>query len=593
MKGRKENSKSKNSKQNNKDNAWENIEKVEEPKNNIHQINNKNSIENQVKSISDQFFLENDWETTNELIYKQRILDEPWVKNNEYLNLNELQNNIPSFHYLDKHCSSLESALPEKTFQSLIKDQNSFIQSNAKKLERKGIPPKYMHDFLLTIFDLKNIDKSHYNSNYAIIFKNHDPNNLGDFVPYFSGKETLEQSLPFHYLNENGINELKIILWMISDTFRNIAFSPIIIKLISIILIFCDKYETFEIMCKIIEQDIHKNEDNEYKIRWKLKFTYDDNKKLITSINQCLKELSPKNRNKYYENLNHIFFNLEDLYEDMCFNFFLNYLNFYGIIRLLPFYLIEGVKSFYRLIYAIENELYNMEFVDRNIVILKIREKCKKIENIPELFNTSYKFKLTRYNNKYISQKIDDNNALNNTRNDFYLPVFKGGDLLTDYEIIQLWKVVPFEYKIKNATLIYQASKDGYNLPNIISMEDKYNKNTNILFLIETQKEDKFGFISSNLIIHTDNKYQRPSSCALFTIGEKPKIYTPIDSDEILYVSSKDFIFGNGPNGPAIQLNQDLKEGDSYSGGCFNNPCLVKDKDGHFSVKKLEIFKLE
>ena len=114
------------------------------------------------------------------------------------------------------------------------------------------------------------------------------------------------------------------------------------------------------------------------------------------------------------------------------------------------------------------------------------------------------------------------------------------------------------------------------------------------MFLIETEKGDKFGFISSNLIIHTDNKYQRPNSSLLFTIRPQFNIYSPIvDSDEILYVTTKDFIFGNGPNGPSIKLNQDLKEGDSYSGGCFNNPCLVNDPEGHFYVKKLEIFKLE
>ena len=425
-----------------------------------------------------------DWETTSETIYKQKVLDDKWVKNSEYLNINELQKNIPSFHYLDKHLTNLESALPEKMFQVLIKEP--------KKLERKGIPPRFIHDFLLNIFGIKDIDKNHYNSNYKLIFKNHDPNNLGDFVPYFSGKETLKESLPYHYLNEKGINELKIILWMISDNYRNIAFSPIIIKLISLILIFCNKYETLEIMCKLIEQENQIDENNEYLIRWRLKFTYEDNKKLINSISQSLKDLSPKNKNKYYDNLNHIFFNLEDLYEDMCYNFFINYLNFYGIIRFFPFYLIEGVKSFYRLIYALETEYYNIEFSDRNEVIPKIREKCKKIDNIQELFNNSYKFKLTRYNNKYISQKSEEINSINNKRNDFYLPTFKGGDLLMDYEIIQLWRVLPFEYKIKNATLIYQASKDGYNLPNIISMEDKYNKNTNILFLIETEKEDKF-----------------------------------------------------------------------------------------------------
>ena len=34
------------------------------------------------------------------------------------------------------------------------------------------------------------------------------------------------------------------------------------------------------------------------------------------------------------------------------------------------------------------------------------------------------------------------------------------------------------EYKIKNASIIYQATKDGYNLPNILEIENKYNKNT-------------------------------------------------------------------------------------------------------------------
>ena len=50
---------------------------------------------------------------------------------------------------------------------------------------------------------------------------------------------------------------------------------------------------------------------------------------------------------------------------------------------------------------------------------------------------------------------------------------------------------------------------------------------------------------------------------------------------------------GNGNNGPAIQLNQDIMKGVSYAGGCFNNPCLVKNSEGHFIVTKLEIFKLE
>lgn len=256
----------------------------------------------------------------------------------------------------------------------------------------------------------------------------------------------------------------------------------------------------------------------------------------------------------------------------------------------------EGVKTFYRIIYAIENEICEktIKIKKLNDLVTKIRELSRKINDIQELFNTSYKLNLTRFNNKFKDINGEDlNDKVENKKDEYYLPIIKGGNLLTNYEIIHLWEIMPQEYKIKNGELIYQASKDGYNLPNLIGLEEKYNKKTKVLFLIETQKGDKFGFISSNIIMHTDNQYQRPSTSFLFTIKPKFKLYTPIDSDEILYVTTKDFIFGNGSNGPAIQLNQDLKEGDSYSGGCFKNPCLVSDPDGHFIVKKLEVFKLE
>ena len=372
------------------------------------------------KSISEEFIMEDDWDSTDEQIYKQKIIDSPWIQKNEYININEIGKNFPSFHYFDKHCTILESGLPEKTFQSLLKQQNINDNQNIKKIGRKGIPPNYMHNFLLKLFDIKDIDKSHYDKYYSLIFKNHDITNLEDYAPYFSDKKTLKENLPFHYLNDKGIGELKIILWLISDTYRNIAYSQLIIKIISLLLLFCDKYETFVIMCKIIEHDPHIDEDSDNKIRWRLKFSYDDNKKLISSIFQSLKELSPKNTNKYIQNLEHLFFNVEDLYEDMCFNFFLDYLNFYGIIRLLPYYLIEGVKSFYRLIYAKETEIYDMNFTHKDEVIPKIREKCQKNEGIQELFNISFKLNLTRYNNKYINQKVDNTDIESNARNGFY-----------------------------------------------------------------------------------------------------------------------------------------------------------------------------
>ena len=556
---------------------------------------NINKSKNDKASISDQFLMEDDWES-NEEFYKNKVLDEPWIKNNEYLNKKTFMDNIPSYHYFYNQCINLENSLPEKAFKEFISQPNFSTQPNTKKICRRGIHPNYMHDLLINLFELKELQKNHYDNVYNVIFKNYNPKDLEDFVPYFTGYKTLKDSLPYHFLNEKGLEELKILLWMINDSNSNIAFCPYLIKLLSLLLIFCNKYETFEIMCKLLENDKNIIDVKGFKIRWHFKYSSEENKQLIASISQSLKELSPKNRMNYYNSFESLGFKIEKIYEDMCYNFFFFHINFYGIIRFLPFFLVEGVKTFYRIIYAIENEICEktIKIKKLNDLVTKIRELSRKINDIQELFNTSYKLNLTRFNNKFKDINGEDlNDKVENKKDEYYLPIIKGGNLLTNYEVIHLWEIMPQEYKIKNGELIYQASKDGYNLPNLIGLEEKYNKKTKVLFLIETQKDDKFGFISSNLIMHTDNQYQRPSASFLFTIKPKFKLYSPIDSDEILYVTTKDFIFGNGSNGPAIQLNQDLKEGDSYSGGCFKNPCLVSDPDGHFIVRKLEVFKLE
>ena len=539
-----------------------------------------------------------EWVNSSEDIYEQKILDELWIKNSKYLNIIQFENNISSFHNFENHCSRLESIYPEKVIENLLSQPSFFSLKTTKILCRTGVSPKYMHDFLLKLFDIGTISKEEYNDIFLLTFKTHKPENLGNFVPFFSGYTTLKESLPYHFLNEDGIMEIKILLWMISNIYPSIDFSPIIIHLISLFLIFCDEYETFEIIKKLIEQDMNVDSNQTYKIRWRLRFKYEDNMKIIPSIEQCLKATTTNKAVKdFYDYAEKINFNLEDeFYQKICFHFFFGIFNFYGLIRLLPFFLKEGIKSIYRLIYAIEtltaDKLLSAIKNKTNIINI-IQNYCKKNENIDLIFEESYKIKINRNNNQYISQKEVKNKVFKKIRNNYYLPQVKGGNILTDYEIIHLWEMLPLDYKIKNISLIYQASKDGYNLLTIIGLEEKYDRKLHTMLLIETNDNDKFGFIISSLVTHTDNKYYRPSTSYLFTISPEYNIYSAGDSDEVLYVTTKTFIFGNGKSGPAIQLNEDVKQGDSYGGGCFQNPPLVKDKSGHFIVKKIEIFKFE
>jgi hypothetical protein len=185
-----------------------------------------------------------------------------------------------------------------------------------------------------------------------LVLKGYKTEDLENYVPFFTGLKSLEDSLPIHFLNNSGILALKEILWMLYQLYPNIEFSPLIIQLLSMILVFFNKYEALEIMSCILCLNLNYDKNEIYKIRWHFRLNYNDNIKIISSISECLKEVSYVSCKELYLHLTNIHFRPEKLYEDMCFGFFYKYFNFYGMIRLLPFFLLEGIKSLYRLTYA-------------------------------------------------------------------------------------------------------------------------------------------------------------------------------------------------------------------------------------------------
>ena len=321
--------------------------------------------------------------------YILKFSQEPWLTKNDLVNIDLIQDHLPSFKYFYEQNDSLEHLCTEKVFNHVLSKPNLFQSKNAKNLVRNGVPPKYLHDFLLKLFNLSEVSGKNFKVKYEYTFKNHDPKNLDDFVPFFTGCKTFKESLPVHYLNEKGLLA-KEILWMINNTYANIEYSPIIIQLISIILVFCNKEKTYEIMCKILEQDFNIKETG--KIRWRLRFNFKDNIKIITSITECLKEISINSGKEVYNHFLQIHFRPEELYDDLCFGFFYKYFNFYGMIRLLPFFLLEGIKS-------LKEEIKKSD--DKKEIIHKVRSLLNSLENINDLFEISYTFSLTRNNNKY------------------------------------------------------------------------------------------------------------------------------------------------------------------------------------------------
>jgi hypothetical protein len=523
----------------------------------------------------------------NEETFEKKLNMESWYINNKNLDITKLKKNISLKYFLTED-KKLEAYCTEKIFQHVMSKKILSESQNCKDLCRAGVPIKYMKDLYIKMFNT-NVSEDSFNDKFKLVFKDYDANHIHEFVPYFTGFKTLQESLPVDYLNEDGIQKLKEILWLLNSVIPVIEFSPLIIKLTSILLIFCNQVETYYIMRSLLELSYNLNDTS--MIRWHVRFSYNDNYKIITSAAESLKTISNTGKELYqhFENIN---FPIEKLLEDMIYGFFLEYLNLSGILRLLPLFMNEGVKVLYRLTYALLKTIKPsiMKITSPDNAISTIKKLSREVTDMKALFTLAFSYKLNRNNNKYEFQKLPDIDLFANKRNSFYLPKFtRTSTILEQIDIFQVWGKLPLDLKIKDAEMIYSTNKDGFSLSTIYSLANNYEDTQIIMFLIETFNGEKFGGIMSQMFKKTNMQFVKPFQSYLISLKPNFGFYEENKTnDNIFYGDSEWFMFINGKAGPAIQIKNDLSKGFTHENDFYDSPAFVKDNE--FQIKCFEIF---
>ncbi len=522
--------------------------------------------------------------------FERTIRKEKWYSYSTFGDISKIKQHIPTLSYLVNEDSNLKNYCTEKVFKHSMGKPNFFESKNIKNLIRNGVPLTYMRDFLLKIYEISDPTDS-FNTKYTMTFKERDSRCIGDFVPYFTGFDTLQESLPINFLSQDGLHAVKEIMWLLNSVIPNIEHSPTIIKLVSLFLIFLDKAETYEIMRNIIETNC-KVEDT-FKIRWHIRFTYNDNMKIVTSILESFKYLTGKNGKEIVDHLDSINFPIERLFEDILYNFFFDYLNFSALIKLLPFFMIEGVKALYRISFAFLETLKPeiLKIKKSEDVLIGLKVKGKEITDITKFFNLAYSYSITRNNNKYAFQNLPEISYAEK-RNLYYLPSFSvTSSILKESEISKIWSILPRRIRIYDAKMIFNTESHGYSLSNIYALANEENKNDEILFLIETAKGDIVGGFMTCMFRLTNRIYDRPFESYFLTVRPETEIYSADpNSDDIIYCDNDCFMFGGGSEGPALRVDKDLKSGFSKDKNSFDSPMI--GENGEFTVVKMEIYKL-
>ena len=614
-------------------NNMENVNKsniFEEKDINLKESKNNNIIRKKLKQKS---FVEKDSKPKTS-IDKEKFMNKIKLYLSNYLHLDNLLETFPGgFNYLKNKFIYLDVSNPEEEFKSVYNQKNFYKSSKVKEFFRKGIPIKYIGKFIKKLLNLENC-KENYDFKFAMVLKDFDTNNIGDYVPYYYGKEKnkLSEILPIHYLNEEGIKQLKIIMWLISDLVPKIEYSPFLVKICSILLVIFEKEEAFEAMRTLI--DMNYDPRDIYKLRWHFRYSYAENQKLVESITYFL-----ENQSDNIKELFKIFKKrgLDPLWliNDFVESLFLNFLNFYGILRFICIFLYEGVKALYRISYGILNYIYEKYLEEIKSIKTDLLSKLRKIIfntfDYNKIFEEAFNLQLSRFNNGYIKDENgedieeleipyecsskyydlnDDTESIvqegkneedkenlvkmkSNYISNFYLPSIEPkSNILTGKYIFKLWPKLPKKFRNNNLVTIYSLSRKKVNMKSILELCNKYPKNLSILILIETEQDELFGMILPQTLEDTgEENYIKLEKCYLVNFLPKISIYK--DNNEIicknmLCCNKKGLWFCKETEGDLIFIDGTLEEGKtSKNNTYFGNIILTKKRN--FLIKDFEI----
>lgn len=192
--------------------------------------------------------------------------------------------------------------------------------------------------------------KEDYENKRKEVLKGREFSEMADQVPTFCDK-SLEEILSFHYLNEEGLNALKEVLWLLNGVLPKMEYAPGIVGLSSFLLLFLSKEETYELVRNLIEADL--NPGDLSNIRWHFRYTMEDNIKLYVSMSLAIIEISKQDIVNQFQLIEKYGLRRIKLVQNLTDKFLLDYINFIGMIKFVPFFLNEGVKGLYRFVYGI------------------------------------------------------------------------------------------------------------------------------------------------------------------------------------------------------------------------------------------------
>jgi len=531
-----------------------------------------NDLVQQTNKDTDDFFDDNIWWRKQSPVY---IVPEKFI----YLYKNYTEDQV-----------ALDNLWRRVNLDNLMKRDFKRIKNEAlvyewKYIIRKGVPFSKLRIVILEMFKRTyENNELDYESSLKVIFQEQVPMSFKNACT-FADEDRLEDVLKINFLTDEGRYTVKKILWIFRKSFPKLDYCPMLPQALGLLLLFLSEAETYTVTKLMLEESVRLLDESiqyaaeEMKgLRWHFTLNKEDFEKFIKSFyNYVLKK--SKAFVEIEKHLTSINYNYVELFSDWFKNLFFGFLPLPIVVRIFATFLNEGIKIYYRMGYALLRIFRKdvLAHTDPTTLTAFLRDKANNIteEQIKKMMKKAYGLALPALDHRFSKVQVETEDLT--TTNMYYLPhVSVPSTMIKNEQFETLWEWLPQEYKLSDPTLVYSMNKHGASIKTLYAKTEAY-KGYSMIIIIKSDKNTIFGAFIDQVFKPdwTGIKYTGSDECFVFSLFPQEAKFAASKKNSDHLVCAGDYIsIGNGGDGPAIYLDEELNNGQTYKCDTYNNPQL-------------------
>lgn len=367
-------------------------------------------------------------------------------------------------------------------------------------------------------------------------------------------------------------------MWVLSNYNNSIVYSPQIVNIASLLLVYTSEEETFEVLSKMIKISAKTDKCLEKF------FTFTQTE--IGNVVEMASLVIRHKRNDLCEFFSSKGLNLGNTLAELVKDFFIGYLPLTFLTRVLPIFLLEGVKSQVKLIVSLmvnySEKIMDFESGD---FFSYLKQIFLHVCYPEQIIKYSFKIRLTKYSFEKIESTYSDTPAAL-----YYRPqITQKFQILTEHLIEVLWSHLPGIYKHYRPGKLFSSQEHGCSMRTLLRKTQSEQKRTPMLLVILTEFKEVIG-VFLDCAIQSSKGYIGDSSSFVFTLKPEVEVYRSTGENNLYANINEEMCsFGGGGNGPALIIDEELLLGQSYVCSTFDNKVLGRT---YFNVLECEIIAL-